>query len=114
MFDFSNYSSKSKHDVSNKLFVGKMKDETGGVAIEEFVGLKSKINFFGADVKREHKKTKGVNKNVFVTISHRERKDVLLYNKCLRHSMKIQSKSHSIGIYKIINFFYYALMICIS
>ena len=35
MFDFSNYSTKSKYcDNSNKLVIGKMKDETGGVAIE--------------------------------------------------------------------------------
>ena len=43
MFDFSNYSTKSKYyDNSNKLVVGKMKDETAGVAIE-FLGLKPKI-----------------------------------------------------------------------
>ena len=41
MFDFSNYSTKSKyHDDSNKLVIGKMKDEAAGVTIEEFVGLK--------------------------------------------------------------------------
>ena len=35
MFDFSNYSAKSKdYDNSNKLMVGKMKGETVGVAIE--------------------------------------------------------------------------------
>ena len=39
MLNFSNYSSKSKCcDDSNKLIVGKMKDEIAGVAIEEFVG----------------------------------------------------------------------------
>ena len=44
MFDFSNYSAKSKcYDNSNKLVIGKTKDEMGGVAIEEFVGLKSKM-----------------------------------------------------------------------
>ena len=44
MFDFSNYSTKSKYyDNSNKLVIGKMKDETGGVAIEEFGGLKPKM-----------------------------------------------------------------------
>ena len=37
MFDFSYYSTKSKYYNSNKLVVGKMKDETAGVAIEEFV-----------------------------------------------------------------------------
>ena len=34
MFNFSNYSTKSKYyDDSNKLVVGKMKDKTGGVGI---------------------------------------------------------------------------------
>ena len=43
MFDFSNYSTKSKYyDDPNKVVIGKMKDETGGIATEEFVGLKSK------------------------------------------------------------------------
>ena len=38
MFDFSNYSSKSKYyDDSNKLVSGKMKDLTGDVAVEELV-----------------------------------------------------------------------------
>ena len=41
MFDFSNYSTKSKYyDDSNKLVIGKLKDETGSVGIEEFVELK--------------------------------------------------------------------------
>ena len=48
MFDFSNYLANSKYfDDSNKLVVGKMKDEIGGVAIEEFIGLKSKDFVFG-------------------------------------------------------------------
>ena len=39
MLGFSNYSTKSKYyDDSNKLVVCNMKDETAGVAIEEFVG----------------------------------------------------------------------------
>ena len=50
MFDFSNYSAKSKYyDDSNKLVVGKMKDETGGVSIKEFVGLKPNIHSFLVD-----------------------------------------------------------------
>ena len=44
MLDFSNYSTKSKYyDDSNKLVIGKMKDKTGGVAIEEFLRLKPKM-----------------------------------------------------------------------
>ena len=40
MFDFSNYSTKSKyHDDSNRLVIGKMKGDTADVAIEDFVGL---------------------------------------------------------------------------
>ena len=54
-----------------------MKDETGGVAIKEFVGLKPKMYSFLID-NNEHKKAKGVNKNVVATISHNEYKDVLL------------------------------------
>ena len=39
MFDFSNYSTKSKYyDNLNKLVVGKMKEETADVATERFVG----------------------------------------------------------------------------
>ena len=87
MFYFSNYSTKSKYyDDSNKLVIGKMKHETRGVAVEEFVGLKPKMYSFLVD-NSEHRKAKGVNRNVVVTIRHNEYKDVLLNNKCIRHSM---------------------------
>ena len=59
-----------------------MKDEPGGVAIEEFVGLKPKIYFFLVDDCSEYKKAKGVTKNVVATISHNKLKDVLLNKKC--------------------------------
>ena len=35
-----------------------MKDETGGVAIEELVGLKLQMNLFLVDDNSEHKKAK--------------------------------------------------------
>ena len=86
---------------SNKLVIGKMKDKTGYVAIEEFVGLKPKPYSFLVD-NSEHKKAKAVNKNIVAKISHSEHKDVLLNNKCIRHLMNgIQSKDHRIGAYKI-------------
>ena len=76
--------SKSKYyDNSDKLLIGKMNDETG-VAIEGSVGLKPKIYLFLVD-NSEHKKAKGVNKNVVATISHNEYKDKLLNKKCIRH-----------------------------
>ena len=44
LFDYSNYSKDSKFfDESNKKVIGKMKDEFGGIIIDRFVGLKSKI-----------------------------------------------------------------------
>ena len=47
MFDFSNYSMKSKYyGNSNKLVTRKMKDETGGDADVEFFSLKSKMYSF--------------------------------------------------------------------
>ena len=86
MLDFSNYSTKSKYyDNLEKLVVGKIKDETAGVAIEEFVGLKPKMYSYLVDDNSEHKKTKGVNRNVAATIHHNKYKDVLLNKKCLRH-----------------------------
>ena len=71
------------------LVVGKMKHKTAGVAIKEFIGLKPKMYSFLVDDSSEHKKAK-----VY--------KDVLLNNKCLRHSInRTQSKIHRIGIYEI-------------
>ena len=58
MFDFSNYSTKSKYyDNSNKLVIGKMKDETGSIVIEEFVRRKQKTYLFLVN-NSEHKKQK--------------------------------------------------------
>ena len=103
MFDFSNYSTKSKYyDDSNKLVIGKMKDETGGVAIKDLVELKPQLYTTLADDNSDHKKAKGVNRNVAATISHNEYKDVLLNNKYLRYSLnRIQSKDHRIITYEI-------------
>ena len=70
MFDFSNYSTKSKqYDNSRKLVTDKMKDKSGEVATEGFVGLKPKMYSYLVD-NNEDKKAQDVNKNVAVTISH--------------------------------------------
>ena len=103
MLHFSNYSINSKYyDNSNRLVIGKIKDETDGAAIEEFVRLKPKIHSYFVDDNSENKKAKGVNKNVVAKISYNEYKDVLLNDKCLSHSMnRIQSKDYRIGTYEI-------------
>ena len=44
MFDFSNYPKDSKFfNDANKNVIGKMKDEYGGVIIDQFIELKSKM-----------------------------------------------------------------------
>ena len=56
---FSHYSTESKYyENSNKLVVGKMKDEAIGVLIEEFAGLKPKIYSYLVNSNNEHKKQK--------------------------------------------------------
>ena len=84
--NFSNYSTvvKSKYyDNSNKLVVGKIKDDIVGVAIEELFGLKSKMCPYLVDDNSEHKKAKGINKNVTATTNQNEHKDVSLNKKWL-------------------------------
>ena len=61
MLYFSNYSIKSKyyHNL-NKLVIGKMKDETTGVAIKDVVGLKPKMQ---SCVVEDSSKLKKTNRN---------------------------------------------------
>ena len=44
MFDFSNFWANSKYyDNWNKLVVGKIEDETGGVAVKKYIGWKTNL-----------------------------------------------------------------------
>ena len=97
MFDFSNYSSKSKYcDNWNKLVVDKIKNETAGVGLAELVGLKPKIYSYLIDVNSSNKKAKSVNKNVVAAMN------------------RIQSKDQKIGTYGInkISLFFFDDTIC--
>ena len=86
LFDFSNYSKDSKFfDDTNKKVIGKMKDEYGGVIIDEFVGLKSKMYSIKKIDGKESNTAKGVN----IATEFNEFKDVLFNKKIIRH--KIQS-----------------------
>ena len=49
-----------------------MKDQTGDITIEKFVGLKAKIYRFLVDDYSENKKANGVNRTVIATISHNQ------------------------------------------
>ena len=68
MYEFHYYCIKSKYENKSELLFTEtgnetMKDETGGVVTEEFVGSKPKIYSFLV-YNNEHKKVKSVNKNV--------------------------------------------------
>ena len=98
MLDFSNYSVKSIYYDSNKLVVGKMKDETGGVAIEEFVGLNPQMYWLLVDNSSEQKKVKGVNKDV----ERMRHSDIKMFCWMINVSMnRIQNKNYRIGTYEI-------------
>ena len=80
LFDFSNYSKDSKFfDESNKKVTGKMKDEYGGVIIDEFIRLKSKLYPIKKIDSSEPSTAKGVN----ITTEFNEFKDVLFNKKLL-------------------------------
>ena len=97
LFDFSNYSKDSKFfDVTNKKVIGKMKDEFGGVIVDEFVGLKSKMYSMKKIDGKESNTAKGVN----TATEFNEFKDNLFNKKIIRHKMKrIEAKKHKIGTY---------------
>ena len=82
--DYNNWTTKYNDD-SNKLVIGKMKDEPGGVASEELAGLKPKMYSYLVDNNSERKKVKGVNRNVIAKIGYNDYRDTVLDNKCLRN-----------------------------
>ena len=62
LLDFSNYSKDSKFfDATNKKVIDKMKDEFGGVIIDEFIGLKPKMYSIKKIDSRESSTANGVN-----------------------------------------------------
>ena len=64
-----------------------MKDETSGVVIGEFIGLKTNVYSFLINENSENKKAKSVNKNNVEKKTHDEYKDVFFRRKCLKYSM---------------------------
>ena len=79
-----------------------MKDEDKRKIFSEFVGLNSKMYSLIPVGSEGLKKEKGVNKNVFENIRHKECLDVLPNKAFIRHKMKrIQSKLCRIEMYDI-------------
>ena len=101
MFDFSNYSTKSKYYDSSKKISGWQNEdetvaieefgrlkpkmysylvndnsehETAGAAIAEFVRLKPKMYSYLVNNNSEHKSPKGVDRSIVAIMSHNEKK----------------------------------------
>ena len=82
LFDFSNYSKDLKFfDETNKKVIDKMKDEFGGVIVNEFAGLKSKMY----SIKKIDGKQYNTAKGVSIATKFDEFKDVL-FNKNEKNS----------------------------
>ena len=94
LFDFSNYAKDSTfYDDTNKNVIGKMKDEYGGVNIDQFFGLKSKMY----SIKKINGSDSSTTKRVNIATVFNEFKDVLFNKKVIRHDMKrIEAKKHKI------------------
>ena len=104
LFDNSDYPENSEfYFKENKKVIGKFKDETAGVPIDDFIGLKRKMYSVSLDNGKNSKKAKGVKKHVIrKDISHQDYQDVLNESKILHHQMKtIRSDCHQISSYQI-------------
>ena len=99
LFDFNNYPKDPKFfDQANKKVISKMKDESEGKVIGEFVGLKSKMYSMKNIDGKESNTAKGVN----IATEFNEFKDTLFYKKIIRHKIRrIQGKNHKMGTYDI-------------
>ena len=77
---------------------GKIKDESGGVIIDQFIGLKSNMHSIKKIDESESSTAKGVN----IATEFNEFKNILFNKKVIRHKMKrIQAQKHKIGTYEI-------------
>ena len=98
LFDTSDYPAEHfLQSDSNKKVLGKMKDETNGVPIEEFVGLRSKMYSIKVGID-EKKRAKGVKKNVVKkTLRHDHYKSVLFTRSARKDCMKmIRNDNHNL------------------
>ena len=103
-FDNSDYNTNSTFfNIDNKKVIGKFKDETAGIPITEFVGLRSKMYSYIKDNEQTARTAKGIKKQVIKkTLTHDNYKEVLFNNKQLHHTMKtIRSKNHQLGSFEL-------------
>ena len=103
-FDNSDYNKESPfYNAVNKKVIGKFKDESAGIPITEFVGLKSKMYSYVKDNEQMARTAKGIKKQVIIKdIKHEDYKNVLFNNEQIHHKMKtIRSEKHQLGSYEL-------------
>lgn len=100
LFDQSGYSGDGFRSVenSNKKIIGKFKDETDGVPIVEFCGLRSKMYSILLETGKEKKTGKGIKKSALKKkVSHAD------YKRCLFGSKKDQRQLVSFNNMRSVN-----------
>ena len=100
LYDTSEYPKEHfLHSTVNKKVIGKFKDETAGVPIVEFVGLRAKMYSMLTKGEKENKKGKGIKKSVLKKeIKHQDFKDGLFEKKEFQHTM-MNFRSHLHQVY---------------
>jgi hypothetical protein len=99
LFDTSDYPKDHKlYSEKYKKVLGKMKDETSGNPIKEFVGLRAKLYAFKTIENEEIKKAKGVKKQVIKqTLNIEDYKRALFKNEIVYRKINtIQTNKHNV------------------
>jgi len=88
-FDLSDMT-KQFQDNTNKKVLGKMKDETAGIPIKEFIGLRSKMYSVLIDDGKEKKTAKGIGRSVIKKeLKHETYKNILETSSKMYSKMKV-------------------------
>ena len=97
-FDLSDMKLEQFQNLENKKVVGKFKDETQGIPICEFVGLRSKMYSIKLDDDSEKKTAKGIVRNVIKNhLKHDNYKQILETGERMNSNMKmIRSFDHNV------------------
>ena len=95
-FDNSDYDKESPfYNAVNKKVIGKFKDESAGIPITEFVGLRSKMYSYVKDNEQTARTAKGIKKQVII-------KDIKHEDKQMHHTIKtIRSNNHQLGSFEL-------------
>ena len=105
MFDTSDYNPNHPlYSTINKKIIGKMKDETHGIPIQEFVGLKSKMYsliYEDQGVMVEKKTAKGIKKSVIKNHTRHTHYKQCLFSKQIHMSKMTQIRSYGHELYNV-------------